>query len=413
MSKIIRGLKNASYLTIGNVFTAIISLAGSIFIARKLGPTNYGELNTAMAFIGMFGALSLGGLNKVVIREGSKDLKKLGLILNQTTGIKNLFAFIAVLSCIIGSFFAPYDTQLRIYIAIVSFDLVYRSFNGYLGTIYKSHEQMKYDAFINFLARFLYVTFAVIFVYIGFGVLALVIILVMSHLITLLINFQVTKKFVSFQFWNKIVWEKSLIKPAIVFSIIAFVSGLSSKIDLVMISWMKSSYEVGIYAIPFQITNQMQMLRGVTAVAFFPIFVKTFHEKTVNAKKFLKYAFGIGFSMLIVAGIISLFSKEIVLILYGDQYQYSGKILGVLVFYVAITFFSLPFTNALQATHNENLLMKIVWIAPLLKITLNYFFINKYGVIGVAYSTLITYSVHLGLFSILTYYVLKSQKRIK
>ena len=39
---IIRGLKNASYLIIGNFLSMVINFFGFVFIARLLGPSDYG-----------------------------------------------------------------------------------------------------------------------------------------------------------------------------------------------------------------------------------------------------------------------------------------------------------------------------------------------------------------------------------
>lgn len=409
---ILRGLKNVSYLTIGNIVSQAIGLIGFIYIARLLGPNDYGIYVMVGAFVGMFSLLTFTGLNKVILREGSKDLDQMGEYLEKTSGIKNLFAFIAILVCIIGSFFTPYSMQLRLYIALFSFYLLYTSFNGFFGIIYQAAEKMQYNAVLSILNRITFVSLSITFLYLGFGLLTLFMIALFSNFFTLLINFKLTKKFVNFKFWNRIEWDKYLLKPALIFSIFAFTGFLATRIDLVMISLLRPLEDVGIYGVAYRITESGLMIRGVTATAFFPIFVKTFHKRIVSWKRLLKYAFAMGLGILAIAAVVSFYSEQIITLLFGEEYFESGRILAVLVFYLAITFFSIPFTNALQATHNEGLLLKICWIAPSLNIGLNYLFLMRFGLIGIAYSTLVVRFASTALVFTITYKVLKTQKKI-
>jgi len=66
---IFRGLINASYLSIGHFVSMAINLIGFIFIARLLGPNDYGIYVTVGAFVGMFDIITFYGINKVVLRE--------------------------------------------------------------------------------------------------------------------------------------------------------------------------------------------------------------------------------------------------------------------------------------------------------------------------------------------------------
>ena len=154
-SKKIRiGLKNVSYLTIGQVLSLVISFFGLIYIARTLGPSDYGIYVTVSAFVGMFVIITFEGINKVVLREGAKDLSKMPGFIEKTTAIKNIFAFFAITVCIISSFFTPYSIQVKLYIVLFSFSLVYNSFNDFFMNVYKATEKMQYNSIIYILPSF-------------------------------------------------------------------------------------------------------------------------------------------------------------------------------------------------------------------------------------------------------------------
>jgi len=274
---------------------------------------------------------------------------------------------------------------------------------------------MQYNAILTIINRSMFVFLSIAFLYMGFGILALFIVALFSEFFNLTINYKLTKKFLIFKFWNRITWDKYILKSALIFSILSFSFMLAGKIDLVMISILGSSKDVGIYGVAFRITAFGLVTRELISTAFFPIFVKFYHKKsvTVRWKSLLKYSIMMGLGLLVIATIISFYSEQIISLLLGEEYFESGTILSVLIFVVAIAYFTIPFTNTLQATHNEIQLLKICWIAPSINIGLNYLFFKVFGLIGIAYSTLIVGCVALILYILMTWRTLKKQNKLK
>lgn len=410
--KIWRGLKNASYLTIGYFLSLFINFFGLIFIARLLGPSDYGIYAAVVAFVGLFTIINLTGITKVVLREGAKNLDKMGYYLERTTGIKILFTLIAIMACIIFAFLSPYSFREQFYIFVFSFTLIDNSFHGFFGSVFQAAEKMQYNSVLTILRSVLFVPISIAFLYMGFGLLALFLISLFSHFITLIISYRLTKRFLIFKFWNKIKWDKSLLIPAIIFSILSFTYLLTTKIDVVMISWLSTSKDVGLYGVAHQITFTGVSVRNLLGVAFFPIFVKSFHKNMVRWRNLLKYAFILGFVLLILAVLGSFLSRPAINLLFGLSYSESGVILSVLIFYLALVFFSIPFTNTLQATHNERNILKVCWISPTINIGLNYLFFNIFGLIGIAYSTLVVGFVSVLITVLVTWSSLKKQNKL-
>ena len=66
-STIKRGLRNASYLVLGQIIVEIIGFFGLVYFARTLGPYDYGIYTTVTAFVGLFSSLSLSGMIIVLV----------------------------------------------------------------------------------------------------------------------------------------------------------------------------------------------------------------------------------------------------------------------------------------------------------------------------------------------------------
>ena len=407
--RLIRGIKNASYLAAGNFIVQVITFIGFIYIARMLGPNDYGIYVTVGAFVGMFDILLLNGLNKAVLREGSKDVSSMHTYLEKTVGIRNLLILTAIIVCIICSFFTPYRFQTKLYIILFSSELAYNGVKGFLGTIYQATEKMQYISVFGIANQIIFVSLSIIFLYLGSGLLALFLIALFSHFSTLLMNYTISQKIIRFDIFSKIQFDKNLLKPALIFSLLAFVGFLVSRIDLLMISLLGTTKEVGIYGVAYKIAQQGEMLRNVNAVAFFPIFVKRFHNNTMKGGSLIKYSFFFLNGIFLLSLAASFFVEDIIAFLFGTEYKNSGAILKVLIFYLCFSWATLPFTIAAQATHNEKHLLIPLLIMAGLNIPLNYIFFLEYGLIGIAYSTLVVFLI--GYFSIsnISYRMMKKQ----
>jgi O-antigen/teichoic acid export membrane protein len=109
-----RGIKNASYLTMGNFISQLINIVGFIYVARMLGSKNYGSYMTVAVFVAWFELLLLDGLDRSVLREGSKDLARMHIQLEKSIGLRNALILVAITACIATSFFMPYQLQTNI-----------------------------------------------------------------------------------------------------------------------------------------------------------------------------------------------------------------------------------------------------------------------------------------------------------
>ncbi len=412
MSKFWRGIKNAAYLAFGNFLVQAVSFVGFVFIARLLGPRDYGVYVTVGAFVGMFNIFLLQGLGKAVVREGSKNLSSLPSYLERTVGVRNLLILAAMVVCIGASFFTPYEFQTKLYIILFSFDLAYKGITSFLEIIYQSQEKMHYISLFNLLNRFLFVSLSVGFLYLGYGLLSLFLIALFSHMITILIDYRFSRRLVNFPFFSKVHWDKSLLKPAWIFSLFSFVSFLASRIDVVMISFLGTTEEVGIYGIAYKITHQGTMLRNVTSTAFFPILVQQFMHKKIKGEDLIRYSLIFLGAVALVCLVLFFFVEEIVVFLFSAQYQNSASVLKVLIFHLALWWATLPFTTAAQATHNEKVLVVILSLMAALNIPLNYFLFLKYRIMGIAYSTLIVYFLGGIALCLVPYIKMKKQRYI-
>jgi len=386
-----RGLKNASYLSLGNLVSQAVGFVGFLFIARLFGPEKYGIYVTVLAFVTFFEIFDLSGLLKVIVREGSKDVASLERTLNDTIFLKTIFFSLALVLCIGASFLTHYSHTIKALIILFSLELVYSGLESFLSAIYQTVEKMQYLAAFTVLTRVLITVLSIVFLYLGAGVLAILLVNLFSRYLVLLIDYVCSRRFAKFRFNFRLHLDPRILKATIIFSLMGIINTVAIKIDVLMISFLAASRDVGIYSVAQEFIKEGIILRNMAAMAFFPIAVKYFHSGTMRIRTLLRYSFVLFFGVLAGCVVLSFFAPDIVILFFGDKYAASGEIFRLLLFCLPVAFFMLPFTTALQATHNEQFLLIVFAIAAALNVPLNILFFYEFGLIGIAYSTLVVF----------------------
>jgi len=406
-----RALTNAAYIFLGNFTSQVIAFLGMIFISNELGPLTYGVYILVLNYVSFFQIFSLGGMNKAIIRKGSKDLSQYTSILGSTVKIRIYFSFLAIFLCIISLWFVDYEQVIKWYILFFTFQILLESVSGHINTTYQAFEKMQYVAVVDIVYRIFLTITNILVVINGFGVDILLMNTLIITFIALLFRVYLSKRMLSVPFIVSKETDWKMFGPGLSFSFLALFNKLSLRIDLLFISFLGSIEEVAIYAIAMKFCNYFNYLRNVIAMAFFPTTVKHFNNnrKNVSNKLLFKFSIYLGSIMLIISLVISKYSNQIINSLFSDDYYFSGEILSLLIFYVFLNWLTLPFTTVAQANKMENHLLYIYIFMAVINIILNIVFYYEYGLIGIAYSTLFVF----GFGCVITiYFVSKSLRNV-
>ncbi|MFH1944792.1 MAG: flippase [Acidobacteriota bacterium] len=386
-----RGMKNASYMGAGTFLSQIIGFVGFLFIARMLGVERFGVYNTVFAFVTFFHLFTLAGLQKIIVREGSKDIHSFSNVLDQTIGLKIFFTFSAFLLCILATFFTHYPPFTKVLIIIFSTEIIYFGLDSFLSAVFQTHEKMQYLALFQILIRSITTVFSILFLYLGAGVTFILLLNLIVKIGVLVYGYFISRRLSPFRFHLNIQFDSEILRGALIFSLMGFVNTLAIKIDVLMVSFLSTEADVGIYSAAHELGREGLIFRNILATAFFPIAVKLFTSKQVRIKTLFTYSLGLFVIVFAGAVVVFFFAEDLVVLLFRDEYRYSGFILKYLVFYLPFAFLTLPMTICLQATHNEQKVLFAMLIAALANIPLNLIFYYKFGLIGIAYSTIVVF----------------------
>jgi len=187
----------------------------------------------------------------------------------------------------------------------------------------------------------------------------------------------------------------------------AFILNLS---DRIFIERYFTLADVGIYSLGYKIAGLIGVVTSSFLLAYGPVFYRHANsdDQVAAKEKIGKYNQMYILVVIIAAFIITLFSKEAIILLLSSKYKESYKIIPIIAFaYILIQITGL--FNMMIYQHKKSVaLMFIVLISAGLSILINFLLIPAYGAYGAAFATVISFSIVFFLtwrYAIKTYYI--------
>ena len=145
--------RNISWLFAEKILRMIVGLFISIWIARYLGPEQFGLLNYAQSFVGLFAVVATLGLDGIVVRELVKNEDIRDTLLGTTFYLKLVGAIFVFIILSIAINFTSNDSYTNTLVFIIASAVIFQSFNV-IDAYFQSKVLSKYVVFANFISFF-------------------------------------------------------------------------------------------------------------------------------------------------------------------------------------------------------------------------------------------------------------------
>ena len=398
---------NFSWLIFDKFFRASFNILLSIILARSLGPEDFGILSYILALVFLFTSISALGINPILTNKIIKDKKSE----NHVILINSYYLrFLASLICY-GLFiflinFSESETKYFLYSLILGSLIVLKSYEV-LFSYFEAKSLSKYivlsqllGLIISFLLiiYFVYYDFNSIYIYFSLTFDAVVVFFSINIIYFLkkkkyltLINLKILKNIISKSF------------PLLI-STISII--LYMRIDQIMIKIMIDEYSLGIYSVSVRFVEIFHFIPKILIISILPIILISRRYK-LELLKLNSIIFKI--SLLIVFFIF--FSSDLLIeILYGKNYEGSVITTKILSFSILFVFYGVVNEHWYISKNLQKYYAIIVFFGAISNIIFNYLLIRQIGLIGAAYSTLITYFLIIFVFD---YFNNKTRKLLK
>jgi PST family polysaccharide transporter len=384
--------KNTVWLSISNIGGRIVKAAIIIYGARILGAAGYGVFSYAVTLAGFFTFFVDPGISSVLIREGAKATPEERQSLFSTTFIMKV-AFTAVSVAIIF-LIAPYFSTLpgaKALLPFVALIIIFDGMRGFFSALFDAEEKMQWDAASYLAANFGIVVFGFIFLRISATPIFFTIAYVTGTALGALVaTWLLRKRFVNLLSGASLKRMTAILKTAWPFAVTGALGILLTNTDILVISWMRSAADVGIYSAAIRIVQVLYIVPAIIQASTLPIFARLAKRDPIK----FRYAFErIVFLIFLISIPLSLggmiLGGGIMRLVFGAGYIAGGLALSILMFTLSFDYAGTIISNGIFAYDHQKSLIICSVIGGVGNVVFDLLFIPHWGMTGSAVATLI------------------------
>lgn len=387
---------NTGWLFADKILRVGVGLFVGVWIARYLGPEQFGLWNFALAFVALFGSLATLGLDGIVIRELVKYPERQNELLGCAFVLKLIGGMFTLLTTVIAIGLMRKDETLTLWlVGLSAAGFIFQSVNV-INLYFQAKVQSRYAVYAA-SGAFILMTLVKIslllisapliaFAWAGLGEVALT-------AAFLLVAYQ--KNHCNMRAWR---YDGRVARDLLRDSWPLLLAGLAvmlyMRVDVVMLQLIAGDREVGIYAAATRLSEVCYFLPMLIVSSVFPSTIKC-HEidpdlYIIRLRKlyFLMAWLAIGVSLP-----LSLLSGWIVKILYGAEFKEAAPVLAIHLWASIAVFLGAASSQYLLVEQLQKISFYRTLIGLGCNIVLNLMLIPSMGPKGAAIATVVSYFV--------------------
>ncbi len=324
-------IHNGAWLVFERGARLIFGLLVGAWVARYLGPSQFGELAYILAFISIFQGITSLGLDGIVVREISQQ-KSLASLTLGTTFISRTYMgiFCWMMAIIIAGFSNGFASTTTILTALIGASLCFQSAET-VDLWFQSQSQSKRTVLVKFLAYCVSNAVKIILILGNAPLIAFAAIITFEALLVACGLYFAYQRYPCGGAWYASLKKSQLLLVESWPYILSSLSiALYMRIDHIMIKQYLGDEQLGIYSAALPLATFWQFIPMTIAVSLGPLVAKTKLDDEAKYLALLSRIFR--FFSLMGWGVfifIVLFSGYLVPLLYGSQYEQSIQVLNI------------------------------------------------------------------------------------
>ena len=369
-----------------------VGLFVGVWVARYLGPQQFGLFSFASAFVGMFVAVAGLGLQSIVVRDIVRDPACKEEILG-TAAVLQLLGGLLAYACVLGSIFwlRPENTFAQFLVAILGSIMLFR-FSDIALYWFESQVLSKYIVWVQ---NGCFLIFAVIKVglilshapLLAFAWATAAEALIVAVLICLMLGLRGPKLQ---QLRFSLLRAKTLLADSWSLLLSGMAIMIYMKIDQIMIGQMLGDDAVGIYSAAVRISEVWYFIPMMIVASVFPAILEAKKRDEAQYLQRLQRLYDLMvWPSVAIALPMTFLSTPVVVALFGSGYAESGPVLAIHIWASVFVFLGVASSQWFVAENRQILSFQRTVLGAVINMVLNYLLIPKFGVLGAAYSTVL------------------------
>lgn len=386
--------KNSFWLAVTNFGGRALKAIVIIYAARILGTAGYGVFSYALTLAGFFTLFLDPGVNAMVMREVPKENTEEGRrrILATTLVMKLVLMAAAVL---IVLFVAPYFSTLPGAVALlplVALIIAFDTTREFLSAFMRAMEKMEWESGVFLLTNLAIVVLGFIFLAFSPTAFSLGWAYVLGTVCGAAAAIMVLRKrligILSY-FSSKLI--KPIVSAAWPFAITGALGILLTNTDILILSWMKTASDVGIYSAVIRIIQVLYLFPVIFQFSTLPLLSRLANTNNERFRATLERTVGVIFLASIPMALGgAILGTQIMDLVFGAPYAPGGLAFKFLVITMLVDYPAAVISNAIFAYNRQKSLITASIIGGITNVALDLALIPRFGMAGSAFGTLLT-----------------------
>jgi O-antigen/teichoic acid export membrane protein len=406
--RLARVINNSAALLVLDILSKAMPVVVFPVMVRALGPTSYGKIGFATAVAGFFGLLASPGFSTYALREAAKDAGRVNFLVQHVLGARVAFAVVSYALLIAFALtLAPHDFTTRLLIVLSGLVFLVSSMDA--QWVFMARSRMWMVTLRGTLGQLIY----------GGLILALIrrpsdawIVPVASALSSgagmLLIWMSARREYrIPWPVIAPDVW-RSFLPICLIMGFASLMSMIYDQIDTVMLRYMRSETEVGLYVASYRMMMIAMSFTPILGQVFFPLLSETVGQDHENEQRYLGWLWqaSIGLALPIATGGFIL-AEPLSRLALGSQYTGAGTLFRWLMLTIVSGPLASYFGSQLIPIAREKKYLASVLAGAVVNVILNLFLIPRYGAIAAAFTTAISQAI----VALMNYYFVRDLRR--
>ena len=383
---------NTSWMFSEQVLRIVAGLLVGIYVARYLGPEQFGVYSYAAAFVVLFGAIARMGLDGIVVRDLVNHSEERDVYLGTAFWLKLIGALLTLGLLAIAVQFTSNDATTNLYIFIIASGLVFQSFEV-VDSYFQSKALSKYVSIAKLIQLALSSVLKLYFVFIQADLFWFVLVSLVDQ-ISLALS-------LAFAYWRQKIGSffgcfdlgtaKAMFRNCWPLILSGIAITIYIRIDQIMIKEMLGEREVGLYSAAVKLSEAWYFVPVIITSSLFPAIV--------NAKKISQELYHqrlqwlctlMAWLAIAVALPMTFLADPVVSLLYGQHYREAGSVLMIHIWGAVFVFLGVSSGVFLTVENYTKKSFYRTALGAISNVLFNFALIPRYGINGAAMATVLS-----------------------
>jgi PST family polysaccharide transporter len=386
-------LTNAAWLSVARVAQMAVGFTVGIWVARSLGPEQFGTLGYAISFAGLFASLATLGLDSVVVRHlvlSRAPSDESEVILSTAMVLRGAAAVVTLAIVLLGTFMARHDAEMRALVLIVASAALFQPL-AVIDLYFQARVLSKYVVVAQLVALALVAVLRVALVMLNAPLYAFAVATLAESSLALLALIVVFRRRGehTFRLRPSRAMAQRLMADAWPLAVTGVLTAIYINIDRVLIREFLGEASTGKYAVVLSVSTALYFMPAVLGQSIFPSLVEKRHDSALYNKQLQRLIDAFLWASIAIALPIALLAEPIMQLLFGQAFAGAGTALSIHIWCLVVVALGVIASYWLVVEDLQKVYPVRILAGVCTCVALNFLLIPRWGISGAAVATLV------------------------